>query len=308
MTDLIIPVYKPDEKLWKLLDKINEQTSPIEHIYVMQTLTDDELVDRGLSEKLMDRGITVTTLHRETFDHGGTRNKGASLSDADHILFMTQDAVPEDEYLVERLLDKFEEEDVAASFARQLATDDVGPIETYTRSFNYPGESSIRSQEDVEKLGIKAFFCSDVCAMYDHEVFDHIGGFVRRTIFNEDSIMAARLLEAGYRVAYAADARVFHAHRYTFRQNFSRNFDLAVSQAQYSEIFDKVSSESEGVKLVMQTAKHLKDTDRWFYIPELVIGSGCKYAGYLAGKHYKSMPRELVRALSMNKSYWDKKR
>ena len=308
MTDLIIPVYKPDEKLWKLLDKINEQTSPIEHIYVMQTLTDDELVDRGLSENLMDRGITVTTLHRETFDHGGTRNKGASLSDADHILFMTQDAVPEDEYLVERLLDKFEEEGVAASFARQLATDDVGPIETYTRSFNYPEESSIRSQEDVEKLGIKAFFCSDVCAMYNHEVFDKIGGFVRRTIFNEDSIMAARLLEAGYRVAYAADARVFHAHRYTFRQNFSRNFDLAVSQAQYSEIFDKVSSESEGVKLVMQTARHLKDTDRWFYIPELVIGSGCKYAGYLAGKHYKSMPRELVRALSMNKSYWDKRR
>lgn len=303
-TDLIIPVYRPDDKLWRLLDMIDRQTSHINNIYIMQTLTDDDEIDRGLSDRLMGRGAIVTTLHKKTYDHGGTRNKGASLSDAGRILFMTQDAVPKDEYLVERLLKALSQEGVATAYARQLATDEAGPIESYTRVFNYPEESSIKSKEDVEKIGIKAYFCSNVCAMYDHEVYDEIGGFVRHTIFNEDSIMAAKTIEAGYSIAYAADAEVYHAHKYTFRQYFSRNFDLAVSQKQYSEIFDKVSSESEGVRLVMKTAKHLTDTDRWYLLPELVIGSGCKYAGYFLGKRYRSLPKEVTRALSMNKAYW----
>ena len=303
-TDLIIPVYRPDERLWRLLEKIQEQTSPIRDIYIMQTLTGDDEADKKLSDEFMDMGAIVTVLHKETYDHGGTRNKGASLSDAEYLLFMTQDAVPKDKYLTERLLEALSEDGVATAYARQLATYDVGPIETYTREFNYPDKSCIKSKEDIEKIGIKAYFCSNVCAMYDHSVYDELGGFVRHTIFNEDSIMAAGVIEAGYKIAYVAEAEVYHAHKYGFKESFSRNFDLAVSQKQYSEIFDKVSSESEGVKLVMKTAKHLADTDRWQLLPELFIGSGCKYAGYFLGKRYKSLPKEITRALSSNKSYW----
>lgn len=38
----------------------------------------------------------------------------------DLILFMTQDAVPADVYLVEKLVSAFEKEKVAAAYARQL--------------------------------------------------------------------------------------------------------------------------------------------------------------------------------------------
>ena len=47
-------------------------------------------------------------------------------------------------------------------------------------------------------------------------------------------IYAAAAIQAGYRIAYAAQARVVHSHNYTFRQQFCRNFDLGVSQAAFS--------------------------------------------------------------------------
>ncbi|MEE3467163.1 MAG: glycosyltransferase [Eubacterium sp.] len=303
--DLVIPVYRPDEKFERLVARIGEQTVRPGRIFLMQTLTGDEAVDEKLTKRLLAiPQAVVTTLPRTAYDHGGTRNKGASMSEAEYVLFMTQDAVPTDEYLIENLLKAMEDESVATAYARQLPSDEVGPIETYTREFNYPPESRIKSKDDLETLGIKTYFCSNVCALYRHSVYDELGGFVRHTIFNEDSIMAAGTIGAGYKIAYVAEATVVHAHKYTYRQQLSRNFDLAVSQRQYREIFDAVPSESEGKRLVKMTAKHLLKTGRWYLLPDLVFQSGFKYMGYFLGKRYRRLPKGLVKRISMNKAYW----
>lgn len=54
-------------------------------------------------------------------------------------------------------------------------------------------------------------------------------------------IYAAKAVEAGYSIAYAADAEVVHSHNYTNGQQFHRNFDLGVSQAEHPEVFGGVS-------------------------------------------------------------------
>lgn len=96
------------------------------------------------------------------------------------------------------------EELVGVSYARQLPASDCDFIERYTRRFNYPEESRIKGKEDIPELGIKTFFCSNVCAAYRRDVYEALGGFSRRTIFNEDMILAGRMVQAGYKVAYAA--------------------------------------------------------------------------------------------------------
>ncbi|MBO6109170.1 MAG: glycosyltransferase [Eubacterium sp.] len=307
--DLVIPVYKPDEKLDALTERIGSQETGAENIFFMQTLTDDESEDNAVTSKLLDvKGSVVTTLPKRVYDHGGTRNKGASMSEAMYVLFMTQDAVPEDDELIKKMLDTLKSDDeIAVVYARQLPNDRAGEIERYTRKFNYPEESSIKSKDDLEKLGIKTYFCSNVCAMYRHDIYDGLGGFVRHTIFNEDSIMAAHIIQAGYKIAYDAGAHIIHSHDYTYTQSFKRNFDLAVSQKQYSEIFDSVSSESEGIKLVLKTAEHLMERGRWYELPELFVGSAFKYAGYFMGKRYDRLPKEIVKKLSMNRNYWSRK-
>jgi rhamnosyltransferase len=162
----------------------------------------------------------------------------------------------------------------------------------------------VKSALDMEELGIKTFFCSDVCATYRRSVYTKIGGFVSKTIFNEDMIMAAAMIRADYRIAYAADAKVLHCHRYSYLQQFTRNFDLGVSHKQYEEVFKGVKSESEGIRLVKNTLSYLIEKKKYLLIPDLILNSGFKYLGYQCGIRYKLLPMKLVKHLSMNKSYW----
>ena len=43
--------------------------------------------------------------------------------------------------------------------------------------------------------------------MYRRDIYLKMGGFVTKTIFNEDMIMAANMVQAGYQIAYAAEAK-----------------------------------------------------------------------------------------------------
>lgn len=123
-------------------------------------------------------------------------------------------------------------------------------MEQYTRQFNYPEESRVKWLADLPELGIKTYFCSNVCAMYRRELYLQLGGFVQKAIFNEDMIFAGELIQKGYGVAYAAEAKVVHSHNYSAIQQFHRNFDLAVSQADHPEVFAGIRSEGEGIRLV----------------------------------------------------------
>ena len=105
------------------------------------------------------------------------------MSDAKIVVFMTQDAMPADSRLIENLIEPLGEELVGVSYARQLPASDCDFIERYTRRFNYPEESRIKGKEDIPELGIKTFFCSNVCAAYRRDVYEALGGFSRRTIF-----------------------------------------------------------------------------------------------------------------------------
>lgn len=305
MVDVIIPVYKPDEKLSRLIESLNNQSVQIGKVFFMHTLTgteEDKEVDKLLKTC---KGAVITPIKKSDFDHGGTRNKGATLSSAEYMLYLTQDAVPVDNRLIEELLKPMKDQEVGTVYGRQLPTKQVGPIEHYTRKFNYPDKDLIKSKKDLQNLGIKTYFCSNVCCLYRKSVYEQMGGFVLNTIFNEDMIMAAAVIEADYKIAYASKAKVLHAHKYTYRQQFTRNFDLAVSQKQYSEIFDKVKSESEGIKLVKMTMKHLLKTGRWYLIFDLIFQSGFKFLGYRFGKLYDKLPKCIVKKMTMNKAFWD---
>lgn len=271
--------------------------------------TEEKYFDKDKFQRVCkgSKQIEVRHITRQEFDHGGTRNFAASLSTSDVIMFMTQDAMPEDYRLVENLIKPLRKENVAVAYARQLPNEQAGEIERYTREFNYPATSIYKSKKDIETLGIKTYFCSNVCSAYIREIYMSLGGFVTQTIFNEDMIFASKVIQSGYQIAYAADARVIHSHKYTYRQQFTRNFDLGVSQRQYREIFENIKSESEGIALVKKTAKHLIQKGKFYLIPDLVLQSGFKFLGYKAGLRYEKLSKKTRRKFSMNKSYWDKK-
>lgn len=298
--DIVIPVYKPDGKFDWLMEMLKKQTYPVGTILIINT--EQKYFPKKGYETWQN--VRVHHIKAEDFDHGGTRDGAAAMLSGDLILFVTQDAVPEDTYLVERLAAAFEDEQVAAAYARQLPAKDCDVIERYTRSFNYPKESSVKAKEDLHRFGIKTFFCSNVCAMYRRSVYEKLGGFEKHTIFNEDMIFAGKLIQQGYSIAYVAQAAVVHSHNYTNRQQFHRNFDLAVSQAEHPEIFGMARSESEGIRMVKATAAYLIKQKKPWLIPVLVMRSASKLLGYRLGKNYKKFPRKWVLRFTMNRAYW----
>lgn len=307
--DVIIPVYKPGEKLIQIIKRLHRQTVKLNKLILINTekrYFDEFFADKTILNEYDD--IVIEHISSEEFNHGATRRMGVDMSEADYFVCMTDDAIPLDDMLLEQLISPLEKGIAAAVYARQCASKKCSDIERFTRKFNYPDESRLKSKRDISRLGIKTYFCSNVCAAYNRDIYEKLGGFVNSTIFNEDMIYAASVIKAGYSVYYNANAKVEHYHVYSNMQQMRRNFDLGVSQAEHPEVFKDVPSEGEGTKMVKQTAQYLATKHEYAKIVSLVITSGFKYLGYQLGKHYKLLPDFIIKKLTMNKMYWKQRK
>ena len=298
--DVLIPVYRPDGKLTELLKRLKMQNYPIHRVILMNT---EEKHFPAELTGIWDR-VEVYHLAKEEFDHGGTRDRGVRMSTADLVVCMTQDAMPTDETLIEELVKPFDDPEVWAAYARQLPNEDCREVEKYTRSFNYPEQSMVKTKEDLDRLGIKTFFCSNVCAAWRREKYLELGGFVKHTIFNEDMILAGTMIKQGGKIAYCAKAKVIHSHNYSAFQQFHRNFDLAVSQTMYPEVFGGIRSESEGIKLVKKSLSYCIKVGKPWLMIQVVTQSAGKLLGYKMGQRYRSLPMWLILRCTMSPSFW----
>ena len=83
--DVIIPTYKPGEKFYNLIQTLKRQSYPVDRIIVVNT--EKKWFPSYFYEGNQD--IEVHHIRKEDFDHGGTRDRAASLCDGDILLFMT---------------------------------------------------------------------------------------------------------------------------------------------------------------------------------------------------------------------------
>ena len=102
--------------------------------------------------------MEVHHLKKAEFDHGGTRKKAAELSGADIMVFMTQDALPADENLIENLTAPLKARARRRLMPVKLPNASCGFVERYTRSFNYPEQSSVKSAADLPVYGDQNLF------------------------------------------------------------------------------------------------------------------------------------------------------
>lgn len=301
--DTIIPVYHPDECLSKNLDILKKQEYPVRKVILM--VTENPCVT--LPDYSDDPFIEVHTVSADQFDHGGTRNKSVSYSDADYVLFLTEDALVSGTDFTKKLLAPMTDT-VVISYARQLPKADCHPIERITRNFNYPENARIKSKEDEPLLGIKTYFSSDVACLYNRSVFTKCGGFTEPVIFNEDMLFSYKLLHKGYKLSYTAEATVYHSHNMTLRELFRRNFDLGVSQADHPEVFQSISSEKEGTSMIFFVLKKLFSTGYFYLVPKFFAQCAAKFLGYKAGKSYHRFSPATIRKWTMNPYYWAKRK
>lgn len=306
IVDVAVLTYKPDEKFIKLMDSLRIQDVKPGRIIIVNT--EEKYLERlifGTDFIKKNPKVEIHNISRKEFDHAGTRNKAAKYSDAEFLIFMTQDAVPTDTHLISGLLKPMEDASVAVSYGRQLPGKDAGIIERYNREFNYPEGDRLKTAKDIPELGIKTVFCSDVCACYRRSFFDEQGGFSAPAIFNEDMVFADGVIKAGMGIYYASGAKVIHSHEYTVKQQFKRNFDLGVSQEMHPEVFGDLKSEGEGKKLVKGCIKKLIDEHEALQIPGFIMHCAARFLGYKLGRNYKRLSRRMILKCTNNKGYWN---
>ena len=299
MVSILIPTLNAGEKFRALLEALRQQAVQSEIVVVDSSSEDDTpAIARAYRAK-------VVTIQRGDFDHGAARNLGLLKTSGDVVVFLTQDVVPVNDQAIERLIAPlFADEHAGCSYGRQLPAPGATAFAEHLRLFNYGSISFLKSRE-TGGLGIKAPFLSNSFAAYRRKALDGIGLFKEGLICTEDTYAGARMLMAGYKIAYAADAMVYHSHNYTALEEFRRYFDIGVFHQREKWIMDTFGrAEREGGSFVLSELKHLARNDKYDLLPEFFIRNGLKYLGFALGRQHEKLPLKVVKKISRNKNYW----
>ena len=260
---VIVPTLNAEKEIRHLLSALLGQDFPPEEILVIDSSSEDNTVK--ICEEFSK--VQVIRIPREDFDHGKTRDMAVRRSKGEIVVFLTQDAIPADAGFLGKLISPLKNSEVAVSVGRQLPKQDASKMEALVRRFNYPSESNIRSADDIPRMGIKAFFCSDSCAAYRKDVYLALGGFEYPLKSNEDMFFAAKALQNGYRVVYTADASVYHSHNFSLREQYKRNYLQGYEIERHRELIGGLRFVHEPATLRFFTGK-LEPVSDW---PEKLI-------------------------------------
>lgn len=298
---IIIPTYNAAPHFAALRQALDSQGISPRQVLVIDSSSKD-----GTADLFREFGAEVTVIPQNQFNHGGTRRMAAELCcESQLIVFMTQDAAPAHPEALGNLVNVFADSTVGMAYGRQLPRPQARGVERHARLVNYPeGCNEVRSFEDRKRLGIKTTFSSDSFAAYRRQALLAVGNFPEDTLFAEDQIVAGRMLMAGWRLAYVADACVTHSHEYTVAQEFKRYFDIGVFHARNRWLLDEFgAAEGEGMRFVRSQMKYLWSHER-SAIPGALFRLLAKYLGYRLGRIERWFSLGAKAKLSMNSDYW----
>lgn len=281
---LVIPTLNAEKELPRLLDCLSKQTRPADEIVVVDSASDDRTCEIAASHP----GVRVIKIKRDEFNHGLTRDLALRNTSGEYVAFLTQDAMPANEYYLENLTAPLDmDSQVALVSGRQLPRSDARRFECLVREYNYPDESNVRTIDDLPRLGIKTYFASDVCSCYRRSAYLKVGGF-DRVKTNEDMLMAARLLKAGYKVAYAADAEVIHSHNLTPSEQFRRNRAVGEFLAEYEDELAVSDEMGEGSRLLKSVLGTLCDEGMLGEAAAFITDCTARFLGNRVGRNSAS--------------------
>lgn len=252
---IIIPTYNAEKAgIERLLKSIKEQSVVPEKICIIDSSSTDCTV-----EICRKYGCDITIIDKNSFNHGLTRQMGIDNNNGcDYAVFMTQDILLYDNNTLEALLLSFNHEDVSIAYGRQLTDETSSFIEKISRQFNYPPHSIIKSKDDIEKYGISTAFCSDSFAVYKIKDLLAAGGFPK-TDFAEDMLIAAKIILMGKKVYYNAEAKVYHSHPYSFKNEYARGKAIGKMHKENKWLIDTFGrAENKGKELLHSLQFHKK--------------------------------------------------
>lgn len=299
-TGIIVPTCNAGPQWALLSESLSRQGVLPDQILIVDSSSSDQT--RTLARKA---GYRVVQIARADFRHGATREMASKLlPGASFLVYLTQDAVPEGDDAIAGLVAVFGDPAVGAAYGRQLPRRAAGAIERHARLFSYPETSDVRTLDSRERLGFKAAFFSNAFAAFRKSALTEVGGFPQGAIVSEEVTVAARMLLAGWKTVYQAEARVFHSHHLTIRQESARYFDIGVHHGREQWLLDAFGGAGgEGRAFVASQMRYLLKHQP-SQIPVGLLRNLSKLCSYQLGRRESHVPFALKMLLSGQKQFW----
>ncbi len=250
-------------------------------------------------------GYRLIQIAQTEFRHGATRQAACQyLPLAERLVFLTQDAIPATARSLATLCRALDDPAVGAAYGRQIARPQADPLERHGRLYNYPEVPEVRSFESRHQMGFRAAYFSNSFAVYRRSALDAVGGFPTDTIVSEEVTVAARMLMAGWKLAYQADAAAIHSHPLTLGSEFRRYFDIGVHHGREPWLLQTFGTVgNEGRQFVLDELRFLwSNAPLW--MPYAALRTIGKYLGYQLGAHERLLPHALKPKLSAHPQFW----
>lgn len=228
---IIIPTKNPGVLIERVLRAVLMQATNFDYeVLVIDSGSSDGTID--FIENLADPRVSLLSISSSEFGHGKTRNLGVSLTSGEYAVLITHDAMPIDEFWLANLVSVADSDGrIAGVFGRHVAYPDADPftaheLETHFSSFE---TWKLVSLDDPDR------YLHDQGYRQVLHFFSDNNALIRRSVwqnhpypdvdFAEDQIWAKKIIEAGYKKAYAPDAVVMHSHNYGLFERLQRSFD-----------------------------------------------------------------------------------
>lgn len=277
---VIIPTYNGEKEIRQILQALYGQTRIPDEVIVVDSSSSDNTV--SIVKQFPE--VKLYPIPQSAFDHGETRDFAFRQAHGTFVVFLTQDAIPAGNDYIEKILLPFQDPAVAAVSGRQLPKADARPFEQLVRCQNYPDTSSIWDQSDRARLGIRAYALSDANAAYRAEAYFAVGGFDRPIPTNEDMLIAEKFLRSGYKLAYSAEAAVFHSHNFTLSQQYKRYCLIGKILKQYESRFE-AGEGGYGLRFAVTIFCKLLKKGQITECAAFFLDCAARYLGNRKGKH-----------------------
>lgn len=278
--EIICPLYNAESYI-ENLDKSLKMQENVKIQKISYILTESKDNTRNLLNKI---SASYEVIRKEEFSHSLSRENVAMKSNADILVFITQDVDIQDKNWLNNLIKPIETGESVASFSRQLTKYDN--IEKYTREKNYPDKSYIVSKEDIENMGLRVFFFSDASSAIKTEIFKKLNGYDGKILpTNEDQYIAYKIINNGYKIKYCADSVVYHSHKFTLKQLYKRYYDTGLFFAQ-EKYMDKYQTNKTGGGLAVYILKRAIQDKNFKVLLRFLPDMAVRFLGMKIGKIY----------------------
>ena len=184
------------------------------------------LVDSGSTDATLEiarrHGCQILHIRREEFSFGRSLNMGCRAAKGELLVLISGHCVPSDRQWLQCLCRPLLERQAQYTYGRQIGC-----------SASYFSECRIFAKYFPERSSIPqdGFFCNNANAALTRTTWEQ-HGFDEELTGLEDMDLARRLVAAGGKLAYVADACVYHHHNETWTQ-VKRRFEREAISLQH---------------------------------------------------------------------------